>query len=228
MTAYVPGKLVLKQQLVNDFTPAELSPTMWFDGADETTVTLNGGLVSEWRDKSGNSFNATQADPGLQPTYTVAGLNGKNILLATAPRRLLINNQTYSNGTIFIVCNDTKETGFGVAFVLTDGSKTFSLLSNLANNDWGSYLDGPRTANGNIGPDFAIASIESDPTDLSFYLNAVPDGVLSSIATRSVFSTSSIFNDEYNSYHQGNIAEIVFYDKLLSVDDRFNKKFTAI
>ena len=67
---------------VNDrpWTPANISTALWLDAADASTITLNGGNVSQWNDKSGNARHATQATAASQPAYTAAGLNGKAVL----------------------------------------------------------------------------------------------------------------------------------------------------
>ena len=63
------------------WTPAELDGVqLWLDASDASTITLNGSTVSQWDDKSGNNRHATQATASNQPTYTTAGLNGKNVL----------------------------------------------------------------------------------------------------------------------------------------------------
>ena len=59
--------------------PNVLRPALWLDANDESTITIATG-VSEWRDKSGNARNVTQATGGTQPTYTLGGLNGKSVL----------------------------------------------------------------------------------------------------------------------------------------------------
>ncbi len=53
---------------------------LWLDAADASTITLNASTVSQWNDKSGNSRNVSQGDASKQPTYSRAGLNGKNVL----------------------------------------------------------------------------------------------------------------------------------------------------
>ena len=52
------------------WTPASLgsSLALWLDASDASTITSTGGLVSEWRDKSGNSRHATQATSAYQPS----------------------------------------------------------------------------------------------------------------------------------------------------------------
>lgn len=59
------------------WTPAQLSTALWLDAADASTITLNGSTVSQWRDKSGNARNASQATAASQPAYSTSAINGK-------------------------------------------------------------------------------------------------------------------------------------------------------
>ena len=54
------------------WTPASLGSSLavWLDASDATTLTSSGGLVSEWRDKSGNARHAVQATSSSQPTFS--------------------------------------------------------------------------------------------------------------------------------------------------------------
>jgi hypothetical protein len=66
----------LMRPLATGFNPKSLSGlSLWLDGADSSTITLNGTAVSQWSDKSGNSRNATQGTALNQPT--TATVNGK-------------------------------------------------------------------------------------------------------------------------------------------------------
>jgi len=62
------------------WTPAQLTTALWLDADDASTITLNGGNVAQWDDKSGNARNATQATAASQPAYNPTGLNGKPVL----------------------------------------------------------------------------------------------------------------------------------------------------
>lgn len=64
-------------RLMAPWTPAAISTALWLDAADESTITLNGSTVSQWRDKSGSSGHVSQGTAGLQPAYLTADLNGK-------------------------------------------------------------------------------------------------------------------------------------------------------
>jgi hypothetical protein len=57
------------------WTPAQVLPAVWLDAADLSTITIATG-VSEWRDKSGNGANATQAAAGARPAYSQTGFFG--------------------------------------------------------------------------------------------------------------------------------------------------------
>lgn len=51
------------------WSPSSLSPNVWVDAADASTFTLDGSLVSEWRDKSGNNRHFSQSGAS-RPTKT--------------------------------------------------------------------------------------------------------------------------------------------------------------
>lgn len=62
------------------WTPDVLRPSVWFDAADLSTLTLVSGDASEWRDKSGNGRHVSQTTAANRPTYAVSGLNGRPAL----------------------------------------------------------------------------------------------------------------------------------------------------
>lgn len=55
------------------WTPAEIATAVWLDGADVNTITQNGGLVSQWSDKSGNSRHFIQSVEVDRPTFQASG-----------------------------------------------------------------------------------------------------------------------------------------------------------
>lgn len=70
------------------FSPIDLSPALWLDASDETTITELGGDVSQWDDKSGNAYHLTQATSSLQPSTGSRSLNGLNVLDFDGTNRL--------------------------------------------------------------------------------------------------------------------------------------------
>lgn len=75
----VPGPGFLSKPGTASFSPLSLSPAVWFDANDASTVTLVSSAISQVNDKSGNSRHATQATSAERPTYPSAILNAKPV-----------------------------------------------------------------------------------------------------------------------------------------------------
>lgn len=61
--------------------------SLWLDAADSSTVTLNGGNVSEWRSKVGGRV-FSQATAASQPIYAAGYRAGRNALQFDGSRRI--------------------------------------------------------------------------------------------------------------------------------------------
>ena len=67
------------------FSPEDIAGlTLWFDAADESTITESGGSVSQWDDKSGGDYHAIQPSGANQMTTGIATQNGRNVLSSTS------------------------------------------------------------------------------------------------------------------------------------------------
>jgi hypothetical protein len=64
----------------SQFNPKDLSPVLWFDADDASTITASSGSVSQWNDKSTNALHATQSTSASQPTTGSVTLNGRNVI----------------------------------------------------------------------------------------------------------------------------------------------------
>jgi hypothetical protein len=61
---------------VEDFNIAGLSPELWLDASDASSITSNSNNdVSQWNDKSGNNNHVTQANVANQPTKGVSKIS---------------------------------------------------------------------------------------------------------------------------------------------------------
>ena len=61
------------------FNPKSIAGlALWLDASDSSTITLNGATVSQWRDKSGNARDLSEATANNQPTMST--MNGKSAL----------------------------------------------------------------------------------------------------------------------------------------------------
>jgi hypothetical protein len=75
---------------VASWTPASLTTLLWFDAGDLAQISRGAaGTVSQWADKSGNSWNVTQGTVASRPGYWGL-LNGRRVLQfeVTASTRL--------------------------------------------------------------------------------------------------------------------------------------------
>lgn len=72
------------------WTPADQS-ALWLDPADPSAFSFGTG-ISEWRDKSSNGRNATQATGANQPTLAAAALNGLPLVRFDGLNDILIAN----------------------------------------------------------------------------------------------------------------------------------------
>jgi hypothetical protein len=85
-------------------TPLELSPALWLDAADTTTITESSGSVSQWNDKSGNARHVVQTTAADQPTTGSETINGLNVLSFNSDE-LISAATTAEHRTIFIVAD---------------------------------------------------------------------------------------------------------------------------
>lgn len=89
------------------FDPLSLSPVLWLDGADESTVTKDGSnRVSVWSDKSGNGNDATQSNINYQSYYD---LSNKSIFFDDRSGYQYYNfgNIELSEYTVYVVKKNT-------------------------------------------------------------------------------------------------------------------------
>ena len=75
------------------FSPLDLSPNLWLDATDASTITEVSGDVGQWDDKSGNGNNVVQTLSTDRPTNG-ASINGNNAIdwgASTNRKRLGLN-----------------------------------------------------------------------------------------------------------------------------------------
>jgi hypothetical protein len=93
------------------FNPADLSPALWLDASDTSTITSSGSpaKVSQWNDKSGNGRNVTQATGVRQPSTGTATINSLNVLAFDGGDILQRAAFTMTTRTVFVVAEATGE-----------------------------------------------------------------------------------------------------------------------
>ena len=63
------------------FVPTSISGLkLWLDASDTSTISLSGSAVTQWNDKSGNSYNFNQSTAGNRPLSGTRTINSKNVI----------------------------------------------------------------------------------------------------------------------------------------------------
>lgn len=227
--AFIPSSLGNAVAAPNNYwSPTNASATinLWLDGADNNTLTLNGPLVTQWRDKSSIANHAIP-NSGEEPVF--ATVNGMNAIRFTGFKRLFSTNQvtTRDYRNVFIVCQYEGGT------VFYNGPYGFMPL-------FGGAIDGG-SANGNCFFANSLTQSFANNTFLGgpFFLNATQvsaDGtnrvVLPQLNTSMGFisanSASAVTVAGYgigtlrqiSNPWDGVVCEIVSYGSTLTLTDR--------
>jgi hypothetical protein len=114
---------IYRRKASDEFSPADIEGLAnWWDASAASTVTLNGTTVSSWANRASGPALA-QDTAGAQPTYTTAGVNGKNVLTFDGGD-VLSASATYGtqSNTIFFVARENSPSAFAGFFCLTPPS----------------------------------------------------------------------------------------------------------
>jgi hypothetical protein len=200
---------------------------LWLDADDSDTITLNGGTVSQWNDKSGNGYNVSQSTASNQPTYTASALNGKSVVRFDGGDELngsatVVGGST--NRTVFVVfnCNNFGTTpAYGVTLGdSTSNGESFGVSREIAVRVNSGY----RTWTTAVDSTHAIVTIVLDGTSttgLSAWKNgSILTANLTSARTLNTAAGFIVGNGTAGGELNGDVAEIIVYNSALSTSDR--------
>lgn len=237
------GVMPLEKRLMLDASlPALAGQVLWLDAADATTIhdadgdnaaTGTGGSndgfsgsVATWADKSGSGYNVSAPVAGERPLYGVDTLNGHNTITLDGVNDRLINAGATLNGddfSAFIIFRKTSAAGREATFELGNGASRNALfINNSGTIKYDYYLNSgfySSTASYTTGS-YSLASIVHDSTLLNLYVNGTSE--VSAITTARASTTGIYIGDDStsNDWLQGNIAEVIIYDRELGVEER--------
>ncbi len=198
------------------FSPLDLSPTLWLDASDETTITESGGAVSQWDDKSGNNNDVTQATGTAQPTTGTRTINSLNVIDYDGSDQLANASLNFTQPiTVYAV----------VETDLTD-SASHSIISNTA---WSAYLRMFSTSL-NAFAGNTVSNAAGISTGQPFIVQAVFNGASSevgrdgSVTTGDAGTTSwtgtIIGHVQFNKRWDGAIAEVIVVENTLTAQQK--------
>jgi len=211
------------------WTPYQLSgvTSMWLDASDGTTLTLSGADVTQWDDKSPNGNDAV-GNSGNEP-QTGATFNGLTTIEFNTQWFDIPNFALGADATVFMLANRDTTGSFQTIMTLYNGTNAWTELwgSSGFPTDYMYYGVANQEIRGNtsLSDDTyyftCIKRIYNSATvyDLNLYLNGSADGT-GQANDSNLFTDSLIGKDQYNSYFDGNIGEILVFDSALSDANR--------
>lgn len=126
-------------------TPASLTNLWaWYDASDTSTITQVGGSVSQWNDKSGNSYNMTQGTGANQP-QTGSTLNGLNAISFDGSNDTMANVSAgaINNGSnTFLIVTKASSTSGNQMITYGDNGGVFRLQERSVTDVWASHGGG--------------------------------------------------------------------------------------
>jgi hypothetical protein len=109
---------IIGQRWAPSWTPASLSPILWFDAATGITADA-AGLVSQWNDRSATAAHAVQATGSSQPSSIAQSLNGYPVVtFGTGGIKTLVHSAQLAGTayTAFYLLRATGESGVGATY----------------------------------------------------------------------------------------------------------------
>lgn len=221
----------------SDLDISLLSPVLWFDAKDISTITKDGSQkVSQWDDKSGLSQDATQGAGAQQPTYVENALNGQpTISFSAASNTELAGtfDSTFSNETFTFF--SVSLGALGSAGVIWGASTT----SSFERFEMTYFLGTTKLVNF-IGdgssrdfPDFFVPIVddaaghaifvERNSTDVNGLKGSIDNGAITEgTATKITTDTGFLIGGRAGAgFHlNGSVGEIIVFDRLLSSFDK--------
>lgn len=201
------------------WTPAEISTVLWLDASDSSTITTVSDKVSEWRDKSGNGRDATQASASLRPLLVSDAYAGNPAIRGDGvATNLPINPFSVSAGIraygVVSSLENTKRNGDWLCMTdLATPSPHYG--GDPGRQDWYcNFFSNARPAinTGNIPHDsLRLAYIEQTGTALKGRVfGHFDETIVSASFDPSPTLNFKIFSDEAGYYGRHDIGEIVF------------------
>lgn len=223
------------------YLPTQISGcVLWLDGADLTTlfmdvagttpVTASGQSVSFWKDKSTSGNNATNATN--QPTVTYNAQNSRSVLNFDGSQYLSLTASKLPTGstnfTFFLVPKTASSAvqvyfSYGTYPASTGQFPQFYLFNYQFYNDL--YGVSGISDNGTYNNDYAIMATTAG-TNFNAYINdtAFTNGndLPITLNTGSDFAAIgvSLVGTTLNYYLNGQMAEIIAYDRVLTTNER--------
>jgi hypothetical protein len=205
---------------------------IWLDASDSSTITKDGSnRVSQWNDKSGNSYNQSQSTGGVQPLWIAADKNGLDVI-DFVDERVMQQSSGFSSVsqpiTIFAAAVMPKVNSAPITYALYDGITVSNRISfqgasesiayYMFTNPSASYWE---TSNATDTEVWSEVVNEFNGASSEVFMGGVSIGTGNS---GSGVLTGLTMCAQFNSDNEGEmkVGEILVYTKLVSDADRLS------
>lgn len=216
--------------------------TLWLDATDPTgdgiTQPANNTDVASWQDKSGKKFHMAQSVPSSKPKYILNAMNSKPVVrfdgtsdflsYTTLSLTNLISTDAYTIYAVFKATNVNNANGTELRkndSVLGDGTGRIGLaLRSIGGGSAEAYhfnWDGNEDIakkTFTIGTPLMVTLIHDPSDNIIIYKNS-DTGVTTASSDTLTFSGLFVGKNSYTNYFNGDIAEILVYNRQLSADE---------
>jgi hypothetical protein len=211
----------IQQPTAAAFTPTSIAGLDGWFKADSLAL-ADGAAVGSWTDSSENANHAVQSTAAAKPTYKTGILNGKPVVRFDGGDTLESPLQSNAKpGTLFVVVTPTLS---GVYLSMVSGASAQAFLLRI---NPGSVMELVSSGTALIATDSTTQAVEgtviavtySATGAYAFYTNGAA-GASGTNNVALVASNVQIGSDAGGLPFVGDIAEILFYDSVLSASDR--------
>jgi len=210
--------------------PKEDGLVLWLDAGKGITSPVNGNPVSMWKDQSGNGNDAEQVTALFKPIYVTNELNGYPVVRFSGGEKYLRHSPILTNDyTAFYVLmlNESKNKllYYYHAGNVNQGDLGFFAECKNKEEGWGSVGNVVST----ISSDVRTSNVYPTPLDWRIHTHQPEalymDGVEVTYAREQNVYAGGLTDigsrsDHATLYFVGNIAEILVYDRILTVHER--------
>lgn len=211
----------------DQFKPTDISGlALWLDASDTSTLwdspvggslSVNGGAVGRWEDKSGNNNHATNGVIADMPKRSDNARNGKTgILFDTTDFYHMYKTASIGTlSTVFIVQNSKSRANYA-PLVAIPGAGTYLVSAESGGSG--------TTINANVGTPLMYWSgiLQGVVTRNMVYLNGLNKAVIYSLTSVNFTAWPSIYISGWGAYfnYSGDMYDILIYNRVLTTSER--------
>ncbi len=209
--------------------PKEDGLILWLDAGKGITSPVNGNPVSAWEDQSENDNDALQGTASFQPIYVTNELNGYPVVRFNVSEKYLCHSPILTDSYTAFYVLTLNEHGIRKVYYYHAGDVNTGDLGFFAETmnkeeGWGSA--------GNVDTSVTVRTSELYPTPLDWRIHTHQPEALYKNGTEVEYSQrkDNVYagnltdigsrSDNANLYFVGDIAEILVYDRILTVSER--------